>query len=99
MAVKDAVNVLAQSAGMALGSVMNKLKHCGNLFPYLYKTLQYMCVSCPIMPLVFGVPMNIQTVILYITELFDLFWKFTNLLQFLPLMDMGLEHPIIRHKC
>ena len=88
MAVKDPVNVLAQSAGMALGSVMNKLKHCGHLFSYLHTTLQFMCVPRLIMILFFGVPINIQAVILYITELFYLFWEFTNVLQFLPLMDI-----------
>lgn len=32
MTFKDDVNVAAQSAGRSLGSLMNKVKHCGN-FP------------------------------------------------------------------
>lgn len=49
---QEAVSVIAQSAGKALGSVLNKLKHWGNTYTHLYNVC--MCTVL-IMLLVFGV--------------------------------------------
>ena len=51
---KPIFSTLAQSAGRALGSVMNKVKHCGHL---RFRTYQGY-VLCLTMLLVFGVPKN-----------------------------------------
>ena len=50
----EAVSVLAQSAGRALGSIMNKVKHCGNLGFNTYTQL-YESGVCPVSDYACGV--------------------------------------------
>ena len=79
MTFREAVSVLAQSAGRALGSIMNKVKHCGNLGFNTYTQLYESGFDpCPTMPLVFGGSGNTQVATLCIIELLDLFWEFIN---------------------
>lgn len=52
--LKEAVSVLAQSAGRALGSVINKVKHCGALGFHTYTQL-YNSRVCPVSDYASGV--------------------------------------------
>ncbi len=66
----EAVGVLAQSAGRALGSVVNEVKHLRNLGFMSIEFIIHVCVRCLTMPLVFGGFRNIQVVILCVPEPF-----------------------------
>lgn len=87
MTFKEVVSGPDQSAGRALGSVLNKVKQCGNL-GFLHTILSFVCVPCLTMLLVFGVSMNIQVETLCIIELVDSFWESMNVLRFWSLVEI-----------
>ena len=97
----DAVGTLAQSAGRALGSVMNKVKHCGHLgfntFTQLYES-----GVCPVSDYASGV-WGFREYPSCNTVHHRAIRSFLGVHKLTPVLaingDMGWEPPSIRHKC
>ena len=101
MTFNDAVNGLAQSAGRALGSVINKGKHCGQLGFNTYTQL-YESGVCPVSDYASGVwgfreYASCNNVHHRAIQYFLGVHKFTPVLAMTG--DIGWEPPCIRHKC
>ena len=101
MTFDDAVGSLAQSAGRALGSVMNKVKHCGHLG---FKTFTQLYESgvCPVSDYASGV-WGFRDYASCNTVHHRAIRSFLGVHKLTPVLaingDMGWEPPNIRHKC
>lgn len=74
----EGVNVLLDSAGRALGAVLNKVKFCKDLGYKTYTQLFKSYVPFWIMEQGFGAMVNISNVKQYKTELYVVFWEYIN---------------------
>ena len=104
MTFKEAVSVPAQSAGRALGSVLNKVKQCSDLRFCTCIQIYNSCV-CPVSDCAssrLGFREHIHTYKLHHWLVFwvNLFWGVHKLTSVLAISgDMGRKPQQIRHNC
>ena len=96
-----AVKLLAQSAGRALGSVINKVKHCGNLGIATFKKL-YEAGVCPVADYGAGV-WGFRDRVACNNVHYRAIRYFLGVHRFAATLaisgDLGWEPPLIRHRC